>query len=475
MPQARRSSRPPATTHTVRQGDSLSAIAAEHLGNEARWREIYNLNRDTVRDPSLIRPGMVLRLPAEAGAGGDGGGGQEEGPAPDAGAPGGTVTVRPGDSLAAIAARVLGDPGRWHDLFQANRDQIRNPSVIHPGMVLKVPGANGEHRPAPTPDPGPTPDISRDDEGHQYEVYYVGPGDSLAAIAGRITGDGTRWKELWELNKEAVPKPGLIHVGTPLRLPPGWKAPDRGAQGGGQGAPGRDDRPAPSGDFDTRQREFRGEVYRSLNRYEGGNPAAVHYDSGRVNIGKGSWTGGHIVRLMDIYAQVAAENDATEKLYGYFGGQAAFQAIQERFRRHGVDAWLSPNEENAFKAAGKDPLFAGAQDRKGGEDVLRYLNNIAGFSVPYPWLDGEGTISEIGAMVLCHAGHQSGSPQRAYDAVRSGRNAEQLQRAYGSEAAFLQAVADLIVSWVQPQYRRGVRNRYNWLFSTYGLSRRYKL
>ncbi|OKK18570.1 hypothetical protein AMK16_18215 [Streptomyces sp. CB00455] len=52
-------------TYTVRSGDSLSAIARRELGNEARWRELYAMNKGIVGDnPDLILPGMILTLPS---------------------------------------------------------------------------------------------------------------------------------------------------------------------------------------------------------------------------------------------------------------------------------------------------------------------------------------------------------------------------------------------------------------------------
>lgn len=48
---------------TVRQGDTLSAIAAEHLGDPDRWPEVHALNAGRITDPDLIRPGWVLKVP----------------------------------------------------------------------------------------------------------------------------------------------------------------------------------------------------------------------------------------------------------------------------------------------------------------------------------------------------------------------------------------------------------------------------
>ena len=53
------------TTYTVRQGDTLSAIAQHHYGKASRWHAIFEANRDQIDDPDLIRPGQVLKLPAE--------------------------------------------------------------------------------------------------------------------------------------------------------------------------------------------------------------------------------------------------------------------------------------------------------------------------------------------------------------------------------------------------------------------------
>lgn len=55
-------------TYTVASGDSLSAIAGRTLGNQDRWREIFDLNRDQLSDPNTIFAGQVLKLPGGANA-----------------------------------------------------------------------------------------------------------------------------------------------------------------------------------------------------------------------------------------------------------------------------------------------------------------------------------------------------------------------------------------------------------------------
>jgi len=51
-------------SYTVEKGDSLSKIANRVYGKASLWTAIYEANRDHIKDPDLIYPGQVLRLPA---------------------------------------------------------------------------------------------------------------------------------------------------------------------------------------------------------------------------------------------------------------------------------------------------------------------------------------------------------------------------------------------------------------------------
>jgi nucleoid-associated protein YgaU len=52
-------------SYTVVAGDSLSKIAKREYGDAQKWRQIYEANRDQIKDPDLIYPGQVLTIPAE--------------------------------------------------------------------------------------------------------------------------------------------------------------------------------------------------------------------------------------------------------------------------------------------------------------------------------------------------------------------------------------------------------------------------
>jgi nucleoid-associated protein YgaU len=52
----------------------------------------------------------------------------------------GRLAIRPGESLWTIARRVYGQGIRYTVIYQANRQDIRNPDLIFPGQVFAVPG-----------------------------------------------------------------------------------------------------------------------------------------------------------------------------------------------------------------------------------------------------------------------------------------------------------------------------------------------
>lgn len=54
--------------YTVVKGDYLEKIAAQQLGSRTLWSTIYQMNTDILRNPNLIYPGQILKLPSASAA-----------------------------------------------------------------------------------------------------------------------------------------------------------------------------------------------------------------------------------------------------------------------------------------------------------------------------------------------------------------------------------------------------------------------
>ena len=57
------SNAPQNTSYIVKSGDCLWNIAKKQLGDGSRWKEIYELNKDKIKNPNLIYPDQSLILP----------------------------------------------------------------------------------------------------------------------------------------------------------------------------------------------------------------------------------------------------------------------------------------------------------------------------------------------------------------------------------------------------------------------------
>lgn len=53
---------PASEEYTVKSGDSLSKIAS-HYG--LKWKDIFEANKDLIKNPDLIQPGWKLKIPSK--------------------------------------------------------------------------------------------------------------------------------------------------------------------------------------------------------------------------------------------------------------------------------------------------------------------------------------------------------------------------------------------------------------------------
>ncbi|MFT4604823.1 MAG: nucleoid-associated protein YgaU [Rhodothermales bacterium] len=50
--------------YTIQKGDSLSKVAKAHYGDAMKYKELFEANKEVIKNPDLIYPGQVIRIPA---------------------------------------------------------------------------------------------------------------------------------------------------------------------------------------------------------------------------------------------------------------------------------------------------------------------------------------------------------------------------------------------------------------------------
>lgn len=131
--------------------------------------------------------------------------------------------VKKGDSLAKIAAAMLGDESRWSEIQALNAGV--SPKNLAIGQKLKLP--SGASRAARTT---AAPLVAKSDGAGEHKIeakkkpidtgarsYVVKKGDSLREIAAATLGDAARWKDIVAANPGL--QPNKLAVGQKLRLP----------------------------------------------------------------------------------------------------------------------------------------------------------------------------------------------------------------------------------------------------------------
>jgi len=104
----------------------LKAEAPSADVKNAIWDEIKKV------DPSYADLAADISVNPSAAAG-------QGGPSGSVSAPAGSYTVQKGDTLSKISKQFYGDANAYKKIFDANRDQLKDPDKIQPGQVLRIP------------------------------------------------------------------------------------------------------------------------------------------------------------------------------------------------------------------------------------------------------------------------------------------------------------------------------------------------
>jgi nucleoid-associated protein YgaU len=119
--------------------------------------------------------------------------------------------VRPGESLSSICQRYYRDQRFIEKLAAYNG--IDDPDNIWGGVRLQVP-------PLEVLVPG-KPASASPAASAKAARYQVQDGDTLCSIAQRLLHSRSRWKQLYEINREVISDPDKLRPGSVLRIPAG--------------------------------------------------------------------------------------------------------------------------------------------------------------------------------------------------------------------------------------------------------------
>ena len=109
----------------------------------------------------------------------------------------------------------MGSGHRWKYLWELNKDRIPNPDKLKAGTVIIIP-IEQEGQKAKL---GIEDTVSPAADESTLRQYTVKQNDSLWKIAQSELGDGNRWKEIYELNKDVIKDSNKLTSGKTILIP----------------------------------------------------------------------------------------------------------------------------------------------------------------------------------------------------------------------------------------------------------------
>lgn len=141
-------------------------------------------------------------------------------------------TVQSGDTLSSIAGKHY--PGKTQtgikNILTANKATLPDPNRLKVGMKLKIPAAVADKTAAKAEIKVETKssDVAVKQNVPIEAGYTVQAGDTLERIARKVLKDGSRWSEIYELNRDRMSDPSRLKVGMNLKMPGAKDAADTG-------------------------------------------------------------------------------------------------------------------------------------------------------------------------------------------------------------------------------------------------------
>lgn len=171
----------PAGTYIIQDGDSFWNISEKVYGTGKHFQALADYNRHLVKNPNALKLNTTILTPDIA-----------------------TLTGRP-ETLAVAGGVAKG--GGSNFMFEdettlASNTQSASNSEIGTTVRKAEPTAEG---------------IFFNDQGHP--MYRIGPNDSLNSIAAEHLGRSSRWRQIYQMNRDQLDDPNKLKLKMIIRLP----------------------------------------------------------------------------------------------------------------------------------------------------------------------------------------------------------------------------------------------------------------
>ncbi|MCB9062076.1 MAG: LysM peptidoglycan-binding domain-containing protein [Halobacteriovoraceae bacterium] len=109
--------------YKVEKGENLMLIAQKLYQDYSKWKQIYELNKNTIAQPEILKTGSILKVKDPQKSLND----REGSP---------YLISNNNDTLQKISKKLYGSSRYWYHLWFLNRELITNPDKIYLGFTI---------------------------------------------------------------------------------------------------------------------------------------------------------------------------------------------------------------------------------------------------------------------------------------------------------------------------------------------------
>lgn len=220
-------------THKVELNDNLFSLAKRYYGDPKEWIQIYNANVDVIYDRNSLPVGNELIIPNVKILDAK----KEEKiastqplktitePSSEKQTYGKKHKVKAGDSLYALSRSYYGNTKDWKLIYNANKDILGSSNVLIVGQELTIPetgllaGKKEEADQYLLRSQIDNSKILSIAQKMGYETYTIKKGDTLYSIAKLHYNDGSKWKQIYDANRNVLTSSSFVPAGKTIVIP----------------------------------------------------------------------------------------------------------------------------------------------------------------------------------------------------------------------------------------------------------------